>query len=417
MSKQSVARANLLAKAEKFREDNLLSDGELSNPDFEIYSAMLNAADTMAEGGIRTQAQLDANPPEIRGVDRGVQLVDQNGRICRTLGKGESYADAIRNQPAAFGVSQDQIKYCDDGLTIGGYMAALVDGPRTSAERWALSESGAGSGGYAVPAFLSAQIIDRFRVRSVVGRAGAQTLPLTTAENSFAKLTGGATASWRQELTTIAESSVTFGRMTMYPRSLAVEVKASRELIADAPNIATLLERELSDVMAQEVDRVAMLGIGAEAEPLGLKNWADLNEITGVAALTDYSDFIDGAKLLMDDNAPDSTAAIVSNREWATLNKLEDTTGQPLQLPPAIRDLPFLSSSKIPTNLGGGGNESFSLMGYFPDLVLGMRQEIVIDVLRELHAQTHELGYIAHLRMDTGVFHAESFVRLLGITP
>jgi HK97 family phage major capsid protein len=76
-----------------------------------------------------------------------------------------------------------------------------------------------------------------------------------------------------------------------------------------------------------------------------------------------------------------------------------------------------LPTGALPTNLGGGTNESLAFLGYFPDLILGMRTELRIEVLKELFAQTHEYAYVAHLRMDTGVFHPESFCRLLGITP
>jgi HK97 family phage major capsid protein len=417
MSKQSEARANLLAKAEAFVKANEDGNGLLSAEDQAIFDSMLAAANTLEAGGLRTQSQLDRNPPTIKGTGRGVQLVDSHGRVCRALGSKESYAEVVRENPELFGVSQDQIKYCEDGLTIGGYLRAMVAGPLNAAERWAISESNATGAGYTVPSLLAATIIDRFRTRLVVGRAGALTLPLTAAEVSYARLTGDPTGTWRQETTEITESAPTFGRLTFYPKSLACLVKATRELLQDSPNIGDMIERSISAVMAIEVDRVALRGTGAAAEPGGLYEWSGLNEITGVGALTDYSDFIDGHKLMMDDNAPDATAAIISNREWATMNKLEDSTGQPLQLPPAISGLPFLATSAIPTNLGGGSNESFSIMGHFPDLVLGMRQELTIEMLRELYAGTHHYGFVAHLRMDTGVFHEESFVRLLGITP
>jgi HK97 family phage major capsid protein len=188
-------------------------------------------------------------------------------------------------------------------------------------------------------------------------------------------------------------------------------------LLQDGQNINTAIERSMSVSMAVEVDRVALLGSGAGAEPIGLRNWPGLNEITGVGALTDYSDFIDAYKMLLDDNAPDPTAALISNREWATLAKLEDSTGQSLRRPPAIEDLPFLTTSAIPTNLGGGTNESLAFVGYFPDLILGMRSELQIEVLKELYAGQHQYAFVAHLRLDTGVFHDESFARLLGITP
>jgi HK97 family phage major capsid protein len=418
MAKSKMTVDQQYAHLEKFIAEHEGEDGLLSAEDAATFDMMLAGYRNMGgRRSFKTQAELNNSSPQIKGGQgQGIKLVDEKGRVHRALASGESFADAIRESPEPFGVSADQLQYCDDGLTLGGYLRAMVAGPQTSAERWALSESNSTSGGYTVPAILAAMVIDRFRAKLVVSQAGAQTLPLDSESHSFAKLTGDPTAAWRQETVSITESDPTFGRLTFHPKSLAVLVKATRELLQDSPNIGQMIERSISGSMAVEVDRVALLGAGAAAEPMGLRYATGLNEITGIAALTDYSDFIDGYKLMMDDNAPEPTAAIVSNREWATLAKLEDTTGQALRLPPAVENLPFMAASALPTNLGGG-TESLAFLGHFPDLVLGMRAELQIEVLKELFASTHHYGYIAHLRMDTGIFHAESFVRMLGITP
>jgi HK97 family phage major capsid protein len=411
-------RAALIAHAQAFIKEHEDDKGLLSVEDQATFDAMMAAANALEGGGFIRQADLDGNPREVSGIGQGTALVDEQGRVRRALTRKESYVDAVRENPKLFGVTPNQEKYVDDGLTLGGFLRAIVAGPQTSAERWAMSESNSTSGGYSVPSILAASFIDRFRANTVVLKAGAQTLPLGSADHSFARLTGDATPTWRQETVAIAESDPTLGKLTFYPKSLAVIVKATRELLQDSPNAGEMINRSLTEGFSVEVDRVALLGTGAAAEPMGLRNEPDINEITGVGALGDYSDYVDAIKLLMDDNVPtDDLAAIVSNRDWATLAKLEDSTGQPLMLPPAVKDLPFLSTSAIPTNLGGGTNESLSFVGYFADLILGMRAELQIDTLRELFAETHHVGYVAHLRMDTGVFHRESFCRLLGITP
>ncbi len=410
-------REQLLAHAQQFVEEHQDENCLLSAEDQATVDAMLAAADTMRPGnGFTRQSELDKNPRHVAGTGRGVKLVDERGRIQRALGREDSFEQAIRENASYFGVRDEQFKCVEDGLTIGGFMRSLVTGPQTSAEFAALGDAPGTAGGYLVPEILSAQLIDLFRKRTVVLRAGAMTLPLASDRHSFARLTADATAAWRAEGVQIAESEPTFGKITFYPKSLAVNVRCSREVLEDSSLIDQAIERSLLESFPVEVDRVALLGAGA-LEPLGLRNEAGLNEITGIAALTDYSDFVDAWKLLLDDNVPDPTAAIISNRDWATLNKLEDTTGQPLMIPPAIADLPFLATSAIPTNLGGGANESIAFLGYFPDLILGMRSELRIEVLRERYAPEHQYAFIAHLRMDTGTFHSDSFCRMLGITP
>jgi HK97 family phage major capsid protein len=117
-----------------------------------------------------------------------------------------------------------------------------------------------------------------------------------------------------------------------------------------------------------------------------------------------------------DSNAPDPTAYITSIREWRTYAGLLSGDGEPAQRPPAIKDLPFLSTSAIPTTQGGG-TESCAFLGNFADFVFGIRSEFQIEVAKELFAENHQYGFFCHLRADTGVFHPGSFCKLTGITP
>ncbi|MEX1158867.1 MAG: hypothetical protein WEC79_08065, partial [Thermomicrobiales bacterium] len=63
--------------------------------------------------------------------------------------------------------------------------------------------------------------------------------------------------------------------------------------------------------------RLAVLADVLATEPLGLYEMTDINEIATIGAtMTNHDQFLDGWKLMLDDNAPDPTAAIISNREW-----------------------------------------------------------------------------------------------------
>ncbi len=351
----------------------------------------------------------------IQGCGDGVTLYDETGRAVRGLGKGESFASAICDRAKVTRKSCGEAFACD-GLTLGGYLRAMVTGPRTKVEMAALNTGSGGSGGYTVPEYLSAQLIDKFRAQTVLTKLGALTIPMDSQTHTFTRLLADPVPQWRQELTEIGESEPTFGAITMSARSLAVICRVSRELLQDSLNIEAAIERSLAGAFALEVDRVGLFGMGAAGEPMGLYNEEGTSEVTSVGTPAGYGKVLDGYKKLLDSNAPEPTGLIYSPREWRTFAGMTSATElQPLMRPPAIADLPFEVTSAIPTNLGGG-SESAMFLGHFPDFAFGMRADMQIEVLKELFAGTHEYGFVAHLRMDTGVFHPGSFCKLTGVT-
>ena len=337
-------------------------------------------------------------------------LFDSEGRAVRGLRASESFADVIATSAKGSRHETGQ-KLVDDGLTLGGYLRAMVTGPRTKAEQMALSGGTGGSGGYTVPEFLSAQLIDKFRPRMVCAQLGAQIVPLTGNNGSyvFTKLLTDPTPEWRHELTTIAKNEPTFGAITLTPRSLAVVVRCSRELLQDSLNIDRAIGDSLATAFALEVDRVGLFGTGAAAEPLGIVNEPGVNVESSVGTPASYDGILDSMKSIMIDNAPDPTGLVMSPREWRTYAGLvSGVDNQPLLKPPAIGNLPF-----VPTSACTDGT---MIMGHFPELAFGIRADMQIDVLKELYAETHEYGFVAHLRMDTAIFRPESFCVLTDVT-
>ena len=66
---------------------------------------------------------------------------------------------------------------------------------------------------------------------------------------------------------------------------------------------------------------------------------------------------------------------------------------------------------------GTANNASTIVLGDFTQMMLGVRSELRIEVLREKYADTLQYGFIAHLRFDVQLAHAQSFAKLIGITP
>ncbi|MFD1941309.1 phage major capsid protein [Paradevosia shaoguanensis] len=302
------------------------------------------------------------------------------------------------------------------GLSEGAYLRAMVTGAKNDLEKRALAEGTDSAGGYTVPEILSARMIDRLRRRAVVFRAGAQTVPLNSDVSYVAKVATDPVPAWRVENAAVQESDPTFGRVTFTARSLAVLVKVSRELIEDSLNIETALPDVMATALALELDRVSLLGTGTAPEPRGVANFAGLtaNGYAG-GVLGSYSPLIKARTALRTANS-DVTAYVMSPRDEGHLAELTATDDQPLIVPPSIAQTPFLTTSAMPTNLGTDTDESFILAGDWARLMVGLRSEIRIEILRERFADNLQYGFLAHLRADVAAEHEAAFTKLSAIT-
>lgn len=304
------------------------------------------------------------------------------------------------------------------GLTLGRYLRAMVAGASNEQERRALVEGTDSAGGYTVPEVLSANLIDLMRARTVAIRAGARTVPLTSDRNHVAKLASDPVPVWRAEAGTVSESDPTFTRVTFEPKSLAVLVKVSRELLEDSLNLETDLPRILAAAMAQELDRVVFLGTGTGDEPSGLDTIAGVQSLAHDAAIENYSPLVTARKMLMAKNVEQVTAYVMHSDLEAEFGGLVDTTGQPLRHPPILdrpAPLNLLTTTQLPTNLGTDSNESTIYAGDFRQLVIGMRSNIRIEVLRERYADTLEYGFLCFMRADVAAVHPQAFCRITGV--
>jgi HK97 family phage major capsid protein len=308
------------------------------------------------------------------------------------------------------------------GLTVGGMLRAMVLGARNDIERKALSEGTDSAGGYSVPVHIAAQVIDLLRARSHIFSAGARTVPLHTEKTNIVKVASDPVAAWRLENASVATSDPTFASVSFQARSLAVLVKVSRELIEDSINIEQALTMALASALGGELDRVALIGSGTAPEPRGLVNTSGIGSVsmgTNGAAITSYANLLTAAQTISDANAMEPTAAIMAPRTRFALAGLADTTGQPLRRPDVLERLKFLATTRLPVDetQGTAENASTLVMGDFAQLMVGVRSSLRIEVLRELFAENHQYGFVAHLRADVAVAQPGAFAKIVGIIP
>ena len=88
-------------------------------------------------------------------------------------------------------------------------------------------------------------------------------------------------------------------------------------------------------------------------------------------------------------------------------------------MPRMVADLQHFVTNQIPDNLTQGTSTDTSEVycGFWPDLMIGVRQDLRLEVLRERYADNLQIGLIAHIRADVQLAHAAAFVVVTGVRP
>lgn len=304
----------------------------------------------------------------------------------------------------------------------GEFVRGMVGQSPSMDVRNALSEGTDSAGGVTVPQHVMTQLIDRMRAKLVTSQAGALSVPLETEKTSIARLASDPTASWRLENDAVAVSDPSFEKVEFQARSLACIVKVSAELIQDSVNLEDALLNAFAGSMAVELDRVALFGSGTAPEPLGLVNNPNVGQVsmgTDGAPIEGYSPMLNALHDLKVANANDPTAMVMAPRTWRQVAGLTDTTGQPLNPPPAVSAIPMLTSTIVPIDEEQGTSTDASplIVGDFSQLLIGIRTQLRIRVLQEAFASNNQYGFLADLRADVAVAQPGAFSVIEGITP
>lgn len=306
-------------------------------------------------------------------------------------------------------------------LGFGGYLRALYHGASNDLERRVLAEGSQGAGGALVPAPLAAEIIDLLRARSVAFAAGVRTIPMASQTLKFAKVLTDPVGGWRAENAPIVEGEPTFGSTTLTAKSWALLTRVSRELIEDGQNTDAVLRAAFANAAALALDTAILYGTGSANQPLGVANQPGIQTIAAGgangAALAGWAKIIDAVAALEAANAGTVSAVIWPPRSARVVYGLADSTGQPLEVPPRLRNIPLLSTTSMPiTETQGTSNNSSSiLLGDFSEVFCGIRTSLTISVLNERYADNGQIGFVTWLRADCGVARPAALARIAGV--
>lgn len=418
----------LTRRAELRRASNALTmhaRAKTENLTNEVLQALeaINAEITIISNSLDLNDAAEAQMNGRTNASRESALFDQEGNQVGTLLNSADLSNSATIAAKLGDGTRGQSTADDDGSTsLTDFFRGVANMRTSEGVRNTLSVGTNTAGGYTVPTVLLPGILNALVPASALLTAGMNVAVLNTQAKSFniAATATIPTAGWRKEHGQVAESEPAFRSIEVTPRSLAFRFKISRELLMDSPNIEPALRTAIAQAFAVEIDRASLLGSGDDPEIRGLRNIEGIHKLpagANGAELKNWARFINATRLIKEANAPAPTAAIMSPREEETVALFADTTGQPLRRPSALEGWRLATTSQLPTNieLGTADDTAEIFIGDFSLFTLFMREGISVQLLNELYAETGEVGFICHTRLDVAAMYAKAFAVLQGV--
>lgn len=332
---------------------------------------------------------------------------------ARFLTKEQRVADA----PAFAGEAIDPFKQIR-GFVTGNWEDA-------DNEKRAMGENIGASGGFLLTPQSSGFVLDLARNATCVIQAGAQTVLMDSSEMVLATSENDPTAVWLAEGGTLSPTDIAFGKENLKAKVLAAMCRCSIQLATDAPNIDAVITNALTQSIALEFDRAALLGTGA-AQPLGVYSTPLVNQYSlavNGAVPANYDSFLYAAEYIRNANG-NPKGVIMSPRTAGTLSRLkEGTTLAPLKPPDGYTALAQFVTNQIGNAMTWGSSSvaSTAIVGDFSALAIGLapteggNRSIRIDISRESEFPTLEILIRAYIRADIAVLRPTFFTRICGI--
>lgn len=356
------------------------------------------------------QLMLDADKLNVEANE--IRLALENGRTppprgriitSNMIGNTPSSILLAKNQRLTDSVSHAE-RDCDLGKLIS--LSAGVDVPNCAHERNVLAQSMDSQGGFSVPTMVSSQIIDLARDKSVIFKAGAKTYVMRSQKEIIPKLLEDPEAEWKKENALASESKGAFGATTLNARTLMAWLPISNELLQDALGLGEFLRDALAQVLSTTLDRACLAGNGKGENPLGLFNQPDVRTTAPTSGgAFQYDDLIRSHGRVEGANYT-PTAVVCSTGTQTHYRMLKDGEGRYLQ--PLDWMAPIVATNAVPNTFGNGSQAAFCC-GDFTNMVVGMRQNLRVEVLREAAAQRNQTIICAVLRADVGLLRPSAF--------
>ena len=170
------------------------------------------------------------------------------------------------------------------------------------------------TGGYLVATdLLAGSFIDLLRNRTVfIQRATA--LSGLVGLVDIPKLVEGAQGYWIGEDADAGETSVTFGQVSLAPKTCAGMIEVTRRMLMQSSlDMEAMMRRDIAQALGSTIDLAGFYGTGSANDPVGVANWAGVNLVDFAAANPTFAEIVQMETEVAADNADIGTMAYMAN--------------------------------------------------------------------------------------------------------
>ncbi len=265
----------------------------------------------------------------------------------------------------------------------------------------------ASAGGNTVATNLGG-LIDRLRPVLAVQSLGASVISGLVGNLDLPRLTAGPTSYWVAEDGASTESSSTFDKVSLSPKTVTGQMYLSRRLmLQNSVAVEDVLRNDLAFILAQALDSAAIQG-GGTNEPDGILEQIAENGTSSTAMSDIAADLIAALEL---DDVTGTGAFLTHPSVLATARKIKQETGSNRNVPIAetFHNERIVGSNNVPQE-GSSPSEGYPLIyGAWSNLVIGYWSGV--DILANPYSDANKGGLRLHafLDADVAVRHDEAF--------
>ena len=251
--------------------------------------------------------------------------------------------------------------------------------------------------GLVVPQYLTALASELSRAgRPFADQCTSLPLPDDGMTINISRVTTGSSAAMQAaENNAVSETDIDDTLLTVDVRTIASGQQISRQAIERGTGIDALIAADMMGAVATSVEDQVIHGSGSSGNLLGLSNISGTNAITytdgSPTAAETYSKIVDGIQQINSNRFAGADLILMHPRRLAAMQAGQDSSGRPLVVPSnqvpqnslgvgpiagygntgaSIAGLPVVTSGKVTTTSGSGGNEDMIFIVRRADMLL-----------------------------------------------
>jgi HK97 family phage major capsid protein/HK97 family phage prohead protease len=256
--------------------------------------------------------------------------------------------------------------------------------------------------------FRPGSFIELLRNRSALAGLGVGSLTGLSGNVAIPRQTGAATAYWVAESGAPTESNQTVDQVNLSPKTVGAFTDYSRKLMLQSSiDVEQMIRQDLATVLALEIDRVGLYGLGNSNQPLGIKLTTGINTVNFGAATPTYAEVVDMESQIAADNADIGAMAYLMNASMRgalkTKDKGTDTGAYVFEPGGTVNGYNAVVSNQV-----ASGDIFFAVWN---QLIMAMWSGLDLTVDPYTHSTSGTVRVVALQDVDFAVRHPESFCR------